>query len=389
MRPAVTPHRGSSLICALFVACSGSSQDGAGSASGWEVARPSSVGLDAASLERLTGEIGAGRWGNIHAVVVVRDGRLVHEAYFEGRDEIWLEGYRQVVHGPDVRHGLRSVSKSFAATVVGIAIDQGFIDSVDVPLSELLPEYADLLDGQKAGLTLRHVLTMSAGLPWIEGAAAVSDAGDHEVGLEEADDPIEFVLGLESEAEPGAEFHYSSGLTQVLVGVVEHATGIAFLQYADSVLFEPLGIENREWFSLGNARPAAWAGLRLTARDMAKLGQVYLSGGEWKGRSIVSPDWIEGAFAPAIETPSPRAPAHVTYSGYGFQWWHDVHEWQGRSIVFHGAIGNGGQRIIVIPEFDLVVAVFAGFYGDPTKNWVPADIVREYILPAILDGTNE
>ena len=129
-------------------------------------------------------------------------------------------------------------------------------------------------------------------------------------------------------------------------------------------------------------RPACrWAGLRLTARDMAKLGQVYLDGGQWRDRSIISPRWIEAAFEPVMEAPSPRAPSYVPYSAYGFQWWYDVHEWDGGSLVFHSAIGNGGQRIIVLPDLDIVVAVFAGFYEDPSNNWTPEAVVREYVLP--------
>lgn len=370
------------LTCSLLAACGPGGGD-LGARSDWPTAPPASVGLDGALLERATEDISAGRWGNIHALVVVRHAKLVHEAYFTGRDEIWFEGYRNVEYGPTVKHGVRSVSKSFTATLVGIAIDQGFIESVDVRLSHLLPTYSELLTNDKSELTLRHVLTMSAGLRWAEGGKVDDDADDDQYHLQEAPDPVALVLGRESEATPGTEFNYSGGLTQVLASVVEHATGMAFLEYADSVLFSPLGIEDWEWFSLGNAAPATWAGLRLTGRDVAKLGQVYLDSGFWQGRSIVSREWTEAAFEPAIDAPAPRAPSHVSYSGYGFQWWHDVHEWEGRSLPIHSAIGNGGQRIIVVPDLDLVVAVFAGFYEDPSNNWTPDAIVREYILPGI------
>jgi CubicO group peptidase (beta-lactamase class C family) len=367
----------------LLVSCMPARNPTPSTRSGWETASPSSVGLDGDLLQRLSDDIARGVVGNVHAVVVARHGRLAYEAYFTGRDEIWFQGYGQVAYGPTVKHGLRSVSKSFAATVFGIALDRGFIDSVDMPLGEALPQYAALLTGEKADLTLRHVLTMSAGLRWAEGRKVANDADDDQYDLQEAEDPIELVLTRESVAPPGTKFNYSGGLTQVLAAVVEQSTGRPFLEFADSALFGPLAIEDWEWFSLGNARPAAWAGLRLTARDMAKLGQVYLDDGRWRGRSIVSRDWIDAALAPHIEAPKPRAPTRVTFSGYGFQWWYDTLEWHGRSITLHSAVGNGAQRIIVIPELDLVVAMFAGLYEDPAQGRVVETIVREYILPAV------
>jgi CubicO group peptidase (beta-lactamase class C family) len=238
------------------------------------------VGLDGALLQKCSTDIASGTLGNVHALVVVRNGLLVHEAYFAGRDELWFEGYRDVQYGPTVKHGLRSVSKSFTATLVGIVIDRGLIESVDVPLGDALPpRYGPLLTGEKATLTLRHVLTMSAGLRWAEGRRVEEDADDDQYDLQEAADTVGLVLAREAVAAPGTEFNCSGGLTQVLVGVVEHATGVPFLEFADSVLFTPLGINDWEWFSLGNARPAAWSG---PATDGAGHGQTGPSlSGQW------------------------------------------------------------------------------------------------------------
>lgn len=352
----------------------------------WLPTDPASVGMDGGWLERMTADIQADEWGNVHAVLIARKGRLIHEAYFTGEDEHILGVYDRVDFGRDVKHGLRSVTKSFTATLVGIAIDQGLISSVDVTLSELLPEYSDILTGDKSGLTVRHLLTMSAGLRWNEGSTVVEDAADDQYALAQADDPVALVLGRESETPPGQAFKYSGGLTQVLAGILERVTGMSLVAYADSVLFNPLGIEDWEWITLGNAAPSAFSGLRLRARDMGKLGQVYLDNGRWKGRQVVSPAWVSQAVQPFLPAPSPRAPPYVEFSGYGFQWWFDLHRWKGRPLPFRSAIGNGGQRIMMIPELDLVVVIFAGFYDDPSKNWVPETIVREYILPAITEA---
>ena len=123
--------------------------------------------------------------------------------------------------------------------------------------------------------------------------------------------------------------------------------------------------------------------MSLTARDMLKLGQVYLDGGEWGGDTIMSRTWAQAAVRPLIEVPPPGAASFVRSSAYGFQWWYDVHEWEDGALVFHSAVGNGGQRIIIIPELDMVVAVFAGFYEEPSNGRTPEALVRTYVLPAV------
>jgi CubicO group peptidase (beta-lactamase class C family) len=376
------------LFCSLLTGCTIPDRGTEVLGTGWEMAMPSTVGLDSHLLKKCSTDIGSGALGNVHALVIVRAGKLVYEAYFAGQDELWFEGYRYIEYSPTVKHGLRSVSKSFTAALVGIAIDRGLIDSVDMPLCDALPQYAALLKGEKSRITLRHILTMTAGLRWVEGGKVEDDADDDQYDLQETDDPIGLVLARDLVAEPGSKFNYSGGLTQVLVGVVEHATGMPFLEFADSALFAPLNIENWEWFALGNARPAAWSGLLLTARDMVKLGQIYLDNGKWQGHSIVSRDWIEATFSPEIEAPLPRLTTHITYSGYGFQWWIDSLDWRGSSVALHSAIGNGGQRIVVIPQFGLVLGIFAGFYEDPNAGRVNEIILSEYILPAVQDSAS-
>jgi len=374
------------LICILLAGSNAPAQDedAITARSDWEVVLPSAVGLDGTLLAKSTEDILAGRRGNIHAFLVLRHGKLAHEAYFAGRSELWFEGYRHVEHGIGVKHELRSISKSFTATLVGIAIDQGLIESVDVRLSAALPDYSALLTNQKAGITLRHLLTMSAGLRWAEGGQVENDADDDQYDLEEADDPVQVVLSRELVAPPGTEFDYSGGLTQVLAAVVEQATGRPFLEYAETALFGPLGIRDWEWFALGNARPASWVGLKLTARDMAKLGQLYLNEGQWHGRQIVSPGWVDAALAAQIDRPAPQTPSYVAHTGYGYQWWYDELDWRGHPLVFHSAVGHAGQRIIVLRDQDIVVAIFAGLY-EPGNAWTPEAIVREYVLPGILD----
>jgi len=138
--------------------------------------------------------------------VVEREGRFVYEAYFEGEDRAWGSDLGRVRFGRASLHDLRSVTKSVVSTLVGIAIDRGLIASVDVPLRELLPGHAHLLEGEKRTIRLRDVLTMSAGLAWDEWSVPYSDPANDERRLYESEDPIAFVLGRPLVDEPGARF---------------------------------------------------------------------------------------------------------------------------------------------------------------------------------------
>ena len=351
---------------------------------GWVTASPEAAGLDPASLAAMTAAIQDGEYGNIHAVVIERQGKLVYEQYFDGQDRSWGARLGHVRFGRASLHDLRSVTKSVVSTLVGIAIERGDIPSVDTPLYHLLPDYAHLLEGGKRAITLRHVLAMSAGLDWNEWDAPYGDPENDERKLYEAPDPVAFTLERALVAEPGAIHNYSGGLTQLLAAGVEEETGRDIVDFAQEVLFRPLFIYDVVWRTEDGSTPAAASGLRLRARDLAKLGSVFLNEGVWNDRRIVSEAWVSEALQSHLEvTQVSGEPDYVDHIGYGYQWWRLRYRVGERIVESPTAVGNGNQRMILVPELGLSVTIFAGEYNttSATIAYFPDRLVLDHLVP--------
>jgi CubicO group peptidase (beta-lactamase class C family) len=357
---------------------------------GWRTAAPAEVGMDPARLEALTRSLRRGEHGNVHAVLIENDGRLVYEEYLTGRDEMLgtaLGSLGTVTFGPASLHDLRSVTKGVVSTLVGIAIGSGEIPSVDARLSDLLPEYAALLDGDKAEIRLRHVLSMSAGLEWDEWSQHHTDPRNDRQRLIRAADPVALILNRELVHEPGSTFTYSGGLTHLLAVILERATGEQFDDYARRVLFEPLGIDEVVWLGRIGGIPAADGGLRMRARDLAKIGSLYLNGGRWNGRQIVPETWVTEAPIPrVIFRPPGPVPDFARELGYGYQWYSTRFATSHGEVDVQIMLGNGQQRVMVVPELALAVTMFAGHYHDPNPeiNWMLNRLLVEYVVDALI-----
>lgn len=360
---------------------------------GWAVAAPAEVGLDPTRLARLTESIHRGEFGNVHALLIERDGKLIYEEYFRGKDWAWGSELGSVQFGRASLHDLRSVTKSVVSTLVGIAIDRGLISSVEAPLRELLPHRAHLLGGEKGEIRLRDVLTMSAGLEWDEWSVPYTDPANDERRLFAAEDPVGFVLERPLVDQPGSRFVYSGGLTQLLAAVVEEATGRELEGFARESLFRPLGIYDVVWRGeRGEARmPAAASGLRLRPRDLAKLGSVFLNGGRWGDRRIVQEAWVDAATRHHVPVPLDSVPAYASDVGYGYQWWTASWRTPHGELLSPSAVGNGDQRIILVPDLGISVTMLAGLYDDPSPEvgWMPDRLVIERVLPALTGGPVE
>ncbi|MBB4423422.1 CubicO group peptidase (beta-lactamase class C family) [Bradyrhizobium sp. CIR48] len=293
---------------------------------------------------------------NIHAVLVARDGKLAFERYFKGADEIpgYIYGRRveTIAFDADTLHNMKSVSKSVASLVVGIAIDRGLIRGVDEPIFSFFPELSDLRSPEKDRIRLVHVLTMSMGLKWVEATPATGDDDNDETRMHMAWDPCRYVLGLPVTAAAGQEFFYNTGALTLVSAIIRKATGRPLDEFARENLFEPLGITGTAWGRYRGDTDAG-GGLRLRPRDMAKIGQLVLAGGRWNGRQIVSKAWIEAEKIKATDSQT-----------YGYLWWRGQTRLNDRKINWIGALGRGGQSIRIVPELDLVVAVTAGYYQD-------------------------
>jgi CubicO group peptidase (beta-lactamase class C family) len=344
---------------------------------GWPLARPESVALDSAQLCKLDKFIGQWKDANIHAVVVARAGKLVMERYYTGADERWGTPLGNVTYGPDVKHDLRSISKSVTSLLVGIALGQGRFPDLDSPLFDQFPEYASLRNADNSQITFRHLLTMSSGLKWDE-SLPYSNPANSERQMTSAADPVRYVLEQPMIAPPGSVYNYNGGNTTLLGAVLAKVTGKRLDDYAKTNLFGPLGITDFEWVSLpSNGQPAAASGLRLRPRDSAKLGQLMIADGVWNDTQVLPPGWTGSSMKPRINGEG------LYY--YGYQWWLGRTMRGDKSIHWAAGVGWGGQRLYAVPDLDLVVMINSGHYGGPLQTTIPFGIFTRVVMPAVTD----
>ena len=308
----------------------------------------------------------ASRHPRLHGVVVVHRGRLVAEWYGRGKDFRHGRPLGTVTFGPRTLHDVRSVSKSVVALLYGIALADGDVPDVSAPLLEQFPEYPDLAaDPERSGITIEHAMTMTTGTEWRE-KPPYRDPRNGEIAMRMAPDPYRYVLERPVEEPPGERWNYSGGTTEVLGRIVADGTGMPLHEFAQRRLFAPLGIGRVEWIAEPGRTPIACSGLRFAPRDLARIGQLVLNDGVWSGRQVVAPDWITRMLTARVST---------GWCGYGYQWYlggEGPDHWA-------GAIGNGDQRLHLLPEHDLVVVQTTGGY-DGTLGSDPLPELLEPIL---------
>jgi CubicO group peptidase (beta-lactamase class C family) len=324
---------------------------------GWEVSSLASEGIDAAPIEKLVTRIQSESW-NLHSFLIVKNNKLVLDAYFAGwhRDRI---------------HDMRSATKSVNAMLVGIAIDNGFIKDVNQPIIDFFPEYRHLFNESKKEIQIQHLLTMTAGLAWDQSGqpGRVND----ETTMEGSREWLGYVLQKEMQYRPGERFVYSSGCSNLLAGTIKASTGDNANVFAEMYLFEPLNITKYFWRQRDDGLCNAGAGLLLRPRDMAKIGQLVLDSGMWKGKEVVSRNWIKVA----------TTPTEASKKEYGYQWWVTTMTVKERPLRVVLAAGNGGQYIFIVPELQLVVVFTGGNYAPLNQNQ-PHAFMRMIILPSML-----
>lgn len=336
----------------------------------WPIANQAELGIDPQRLCNLVDRLTALN-ANIHGVLVVRHGKLAFEHYLSGPDEKWgrpISG----TQGPDIKHDVRSVSKSVTSLLAGIALDRRLIPDTERPVVDFFPEYAQSRTPEKERILLYHLLTMSSGIAWDE-SLPYQDTRNSEVLMNMMPQPYRFVLDQPISLAPGTKWNYSGGDVALLGAIIQKASGQRLEEFARETLFEPLGITDFEWSTMRNGDAAAASGLRLRPRDMAKLGQLILFDGMWNGKRIVAKEWLRQSMVPRFPTET----AH-----YGYLWWIAPFTVANRTVASVEAFGLGGQRIIVMPELDMVVVVTTGRYNIVDGWRVTGALIEDFILPA-------
>ena len=341
----------------------------------WPVAEPSAVGLDAAALEALGADIAAGKYGLVDSVLIIRDGKQAFaRSYSHDYGKIYGELAKHEgplnhdVNGPynyfsaefhpyyqrSDLHTMQSVSKTVTSVTMGIAMGRKeFPTDLDTPILKYFDEYKIAnVDERKRRITLRDLLTMTAGLEWNEDLPYNDPKNSCDV-MESKHDWVQYAINQPMAAEPGKVFVYSSGATQLLSHIFKKATGKTVDEYAAEYLFQPLGIAYH-WKHAPTGLPDTEGGLYISSSSLAKIGLLFLKDGSWEGRQIVPADWVKASIAPAIS---------VEDEGrrwkYGFQWWLQPYGKVPEKFAW-AARGFGGQELRVAPEYKLVV-VFTGW----------------------------
>ena len=273
-----------------------------------------------------------GELSGMRSLLVVRHGRIVAEASYAGSDL------------NDRPHDIKSASKSLLSALVGIALERVDLPGLDAPIADLLPEYAEGLPAEKRAITLADVLSMSSGL--------APTSGEHYGAWVSSDDWTRGALARPLENPPGEVFAYSTGNSHLVSAILTEAVGTSALEYAREHLAGPLGITIHSWDRAPEGYYLGGNSLRMTPRDLARLGQLYLQGGRWNGEQVVPAEWVRRSTSRHADGWPHR------YGAYGYHWWlpplpPDT-PWES-----FAAVGYGGQFLYVVPELDMLLVTTA------------------------------
>jgi CubicO group peptidase (beta-lactamase class C family) len=350
---------------------------------GFNVGSLDEVGIDSVLIEKAVDEIRGGNYKEVHSMLLFKDNKLVFEGYFKGHEF----KYDTTGHHGDlvpwdrtILHGVMSVTKSITSACIGIAVDHGFIESVHQSIFDYLPEYQHLNTDGKDRITIEHLLTMTSGLEWNEWALPYSNPKNDVIMMYQVEDPVAYVLNKPLINEPGESFYYSGGNNILLGEILKTATKMNIDEFSGKYLFGPLGIDPYYWTQYRNGVIDAAGSIKITPRDMAKIGVTFLNCGIWDGKRIISEHWVDKS---ATSFPGNNwlnnEDDHWGLKGYSYSWWthHFVRSSKKMDMFYAG--GWGGQFIMVIPELSTVV-VFTG--GNYLSYRPPFEILKKYVLPA-------
>ena len=339
---------------------------------GWAKASPAESGFSEAKLRAMSAAVRSDQFKKIGSVLIAHHGKLVFEDYVEG--------------DADTLRDTRSATKSITDLLVGIAIREGKLSGVNAKVLDLMPDHARRVqnpDPRKAAITVEDFLTMSSPLE-------CDDWNDASRGNEErmylVEDWAQFILDLPirgrmhlgEQVEPppyGRWFSYCTGGVFVLSEILEKATGLRTDRYAWDKLFAPLGITNVQWVYSPMNIPQTGGGLRLSSRDLLKIGQLYSNSGRWQGHQIVSEQWVQDSTRPHARIDEATE--------YGYLWWLKSFKSGGKTYPAFFMSGNGGNKVVVVPTLDLVTVITSTNYNTHGMHEQTEKLLTDYVLAAV------
>lgn len=313
-------------------------------------------------IRALNQKIAENRFRDITSIVVIKNGELILEEYFNK-------------YNRDSLNDTRSVGKSFASALMGIAIKDGYIKNENQKISEFydLKTFKNY-SSQKENVTIKSLLTMSSGF---EGNDQDEESPGNEENMYPTDNWIKFTLDLPmTENKTGETWNYFTAGAVLSGDILDKSVPKGLKNYADKKLFQPLGITNYNWQFTPQQKPSLAGGLRMNTLDLAKFGQLYKNNGVWNGKTIVNKDWIKKSFTNYFSnTPD--------FEGYGYLFWRKVYTIGNKSFETYQSSGNGGNKIIMFTELPIVMVITAKAYNKPYAHSQVDKIVQEYLLSAV------
>ena len=321
-------------------------------------------------------KIHQGKYMEVHSMLIFKDDRLVFEEYFKGH-KYNFSGENH--HGElltwdrTMMQNTHSATKSITSACIGIAIDKGFIESIEQSIFDFFPEHQHLNTNGKASIKIGHLLTMTSGLRWEEQNVPYSHPGNDLGILVGSENPTTYVLNRPLLYEPGKRFKYNGGGIILLGEIIKNATKMNIDEFSGKYLFGPLGIDPYYWLYFKSGAISASGDIHITPRDMVKIGVLFLNKGVWNGKQIISEQWVDKSAITFVSNARGR-------SGYSLAWWTLQYELRsGVRLNMFYAHGWGGQYIMVLPELNSVIVFTGANYLTVAPYF---SILERYILPA-------
>ncbi|MGL1904331.1 MAG: beta-lactamase family protein [Fibrobacterales bacterium] len=323
----------------------------------------SEIDVDVVLLDSIVASIRRGNLRKQTSLLISKDNKFIVEEYFNN-------------YNSAVPHTVQSVSKSITSLLMGIAIDKGFVASVNDPISKYLPEYQGLFVGDKADITIKDMLLMAPGLKWNEhnpGYYSLNNIRTREMFSKNS---VEFVLKRSLDTIPGVKFAYSGGFVTVIGQIIENATKMTVGEFASQYFFNKLGINYYKCYLQADSRFNTAGGFMVTPQGLMKIGLMVLNNGMYNDVRVVSNLWIKESTSKHLD------PHFGEMTGYGYYWWRTSFNVEEKAYDVIGAYGWGGQHIIIIKDLDLVLVTT----GDNFQKDIPytnlfQDIIKVFNSP--------